>query len=883
MKRILFFALNMLFVAAMAMAQFPGGGHPGGGYPGGGHPGGRPPRGERPGGNFDPSKMDRNTQQVRQKKVVRSGSTFKVVGTLRDSISKETLLYVNVALLQKEDSSFVRGASTDLNGQFEITEIPTGEYFLRVSYIGYQTLFMPIKVENNTALGTILLKPGAQTLQAATITAKRPLYAMDGEKMIYNVAEDPSIQSGTTSDALQNAPGVEVDIEGNITLRGVSSVEIWVNDKPSKLTAENLKTYLETLPANALDHIETITNPSAKYATESEAVINIITSAHIKKNHFISFGLNGSSRPSVSPWMSYMWANERLSFNIYASGRYSYTDRESEGWTIKKDSSFAITEIDSSSSLSHSSNLGGNIFMNMNYTIDSMSELEVHGSINFSNSNSYSYSEALRDESFQPGRLRLYYADSTENPGSNSLFGMFGAAYTKKFDLEGHNLRIFADGNFNHNNSDSRFVRNYDGTTLYTNPLDQQKYYSSVDNGGHFALRGRYNRPYSKDGEMSYGLNYDYNSSSRNYLPTFTLADGRDSVDGLRQYRFTDYEHAVSGDVNWTHRWGGFTLELGMGADLTNVHFEYNADNAAAFPIANLNDANTLTFLTFTPSIHTSYRTQSLHNFKLNYTLRMRNPESSQLSTRRNYSEDSYSTGNPNLKSSLTHNAEAGWNKYFRSFGNIGVEGYVRYSQNEISSLSDVTDAVDLYLDRLIQYTMPYNMGSSYRAGTSVNMMIRPSGFFNIRFYGNLYNSGYTYDYAKLGKVYSDNMWSYSFRLNAWAKVWNQYQVFASASYSSPTQSLFSTRKARYSMDCGVRSDFFKRKLSVFLNVQDIFNWGKTIGGGSTNTNPFLESSSTTYTINSRYISAGLTLRFGRMELERNAKEGGDSDSSSAE
>lgn len=151
MKRILFFALNMLFAAAMAMAQFPGGGHPGGGYPGGGHPGGRPPRGERPGGNFDPSKMDRNTQQVRQKKVVRSGSTFKVVGTLRDSISKETLLYVNVALLQKEDSSFVRGASTDHNGQFEITEIPTGEYFLRVSYIGYQTLFMPIKVENNTA------------------------------------------------------------------------------------------------------------------------------------------------------------------------------------------------------------------------------------------------------------------------------------------------------------------------------------------------------------------------------------------------------------------------------------------------------------------------------------------------------------------------------------------------------------------------------------------------------------------------------------------------------------------------------------------------------------------------------------------------------------
>ena len=76
---------------------------------------------------------------------------------------------------------------------------------------------------------------------------------------------------------MQNAPGVEVDVEGNITLRGVSSVEIWVKDKPSKLTEENLKTYLQTLPANAIARIETITNPSAKYATDAEAVINIVT------------------------------------------------------------------------------------------------------------------------------------------------------------------------------------------------------------------------------------------------------------------------------------------------------------------------------------------------------------------------------------------------------------------------------------------------------------------------------------------------------------------------------------------------------------------------------------------------------------------------------
>lgn len=897
MKKILFFLTTMMMVSTMALAQYPGGGHPGGGHPGG-RPMGMPPggpRGERPGGNFDPNRMDARSQQMKQKKTVREGDTFKVKGTLRDSTSKEPLVYVNVAVLDSADSSFVKGAATDFDGLFTFEQIPQGNYLLRINCIGYQTRWLPFSVTNHTTLGTILMVPGSTSMQEVKITAERPLYAMDGEKMVYNVSEDPSIQTGTTSDALQNAPGVEVDIEGNITLRGVSSVEIWINDKPSKLTAENLKTYLETLPANALDRIETITNPSAKYATSAEAVINIITSAHIKKNHFISFGLNGASQPSVSPWASYMWANERLSVNLYASGRYSYRENASDGWTIKKDTAFNVKEVDSTMSIGENTRLGGNLFANVSYTIDSTSDVNFHGSINYSRTNSYSYSQLSRLESFDAianpivfdpqtgiylGGTRLAYVDSTERFGNSNIFSMFGGDYTKKFDNQGHNLRVFANGSFNWGDNDNRFVRNYNGTTLYSDPLDQQKYATSRSHGSDFSLNARYNRPYSKDGELSYGIGVNTNSDNSYYTPTFQLANGTDSLDLLREKTVHENENSLSGDINWTHRWGGFTLELGMGLGLNNISYTIDAQGAGLpqFAEAHLADRNNMTYLTYTPSLHTSYRTKSLHNFKANYTLRTRTPSATSLSSRRDYTEDSYSTGNPNLKNSFTHNAELGWNKYFLKFGSIGVEGYARYSTNEISSLTDVTDGVDLFLNRIAQFTMPYNMGTSYRYGTSLNLTYRPSGFINVRFYGNLYNSGYTYDYAKLGQVYSDNMWSYSFRVNAWAKVWNQYQIFASARYSSPTQSLFSTRKANYSMDCGIRSDFFKRKLSAFINVQDIFNWGKIIGGGSTNTNPFLLSESTSYTINSRYISAGVTLRFGKMELERNAKTGGESE-----
>ena len=304
--RNLFLVAMMILSASFVEAQ-PGGGFPGG-RPSGGSIGHGNNTRRRPPMNGDWNQMQGNqqAQQVKQKKKVKEGDTFKVVGELRDSVSGEFLSFVNVAVLDSADSSFVKGAATNLDGMFEISDVPAGSYLLRISAIGYQRRFVPFSVSNNTALGTLLVKAGATTLDAVEISAEKPIYAMDGEKLIYNVSEDPSIQTGTTEDALQNAPGVEVDVEGNITLRGVSSVEIWVNDKPSKLTEENLKTYLQTLPANALARIETITNPSAKYATDAEAVINIVTSAHIKSNQFVSFGVNGSNQPFVSPWVSYM-------------------------------------------------------------------------------------------------------------------------------------------------------------------------------------------------------------------------------------------------------------------------------------------------------------------------------------------------------------------------------------------------------------------------------------------------------------------------------------------------------------------------------------------------------------------------------------------------
>lgn len=721
----------------------------------------------------------------------------------------------------------------------------------------------------------------AKTLQAVTIAAKRPIYTADGEKNIYNVADDPSVQSGTTEDALQNTPGVTVDVEGNLQLRGVSSIEIWIDDKPSKLSEENLKTWLQTLPASAIDHIETITNPSAKYATEAEAVINIITRAHIKKNHFLSFGLNAASQPYVSPWISYTWASDKLSFNIYGSFRNSNNDNEA--WsksTTFGDNPAAPGDLERLQMLirnTNSSNYGtcnnmGTIFMSFNYAIDSTSDINFWSNLSPSTHDIESSLWVQREHFFPSPALYIYNQDQTQH--FNTLFGFFGGYYTKRFDKKGHNLTVSLNGNINKTDQKIIYNRVYSVTDgLESNSYkfkDVNQFMPSV------TMQLRYNRPYSEQGEFTYGLSASQSNSYSDLQPYILNAayDEQTTVlsptlyDTLRRYIFNADNKAVSADIGWQHRWGGLTLKLGMGARIS--YYKYAYTETITLPGVDTSLLN----ITYNPSIHLTYRTEKMHNLKLNYTLRMQNPNSNDLSQFRTYGEDSYRIGNHNLSQSYIHSAEAGWSKYM-SKGSISADLYGKLSTGEIEWLTDVTDGIDPYIGRVITYSTPYNLGSSHRYGLTANGTWRPTAFFNLRFDGNIYNYGYSIHYDRLGKEpYSDSQWQYSMKLNLWAKILGRYQVNASANYTSPTIGLLSTGSAQYRLNAGIRADFFKRKLSAFINVQDIFNWGKRIGNESNNTNPYYIRESLSRTLNSRYISAGITLRFGKMELESKTKSG---------
>ena len=791
-----------------------------------------------------------------------SSTTFaqsKVSGTIVEEANGKVIPFVNVGLFRQADSVFVSGAASDDKGRFELLA-PNGDYRLAVSAIGFQTYEQMLTVKGNQDLGKLKLKEGSTKLEEVVITEKRPLFAVEGEKTMYNTAEDPSIQTGTLSDALQNAPGVSVDVEGNITLRGTSSVEVWINDKPSHMTAENLKTYIQTMPANSVDHVEVITNPSARYGSKADGIINIVTNAKIQKNEFFSFGVNGSTRPSITPWMSYVWSNDKLTLNAYINGGYSiWKGNGSVDQSLYNDNHvLANHEIDSSRYQSNSYNTGG--YLSLDYEIDTANSLNVwlSGWPNWSRSesNMHAYREEFLDADGFPLVSPLLVDYGTNTTSNNSNYFMNGGLYYQhKFDNKGHNLSISANAMSWGYKGGGLVDRRFTLPTEYRRAINSTQSRRSM--GGEVEVV--YNRPYSENGEISVGWNTGY-SPEKVFSVNDTLVGEDEWVrDAFRSYDATFTTLTNEAFITVQHKFGGFTVKPG-------IRFCHELVGGTYVDSTQYNFSKP--FFSIRPSLHLSYRTESMHNFNLSYTRRIAAPDAHSLSSFPLYDEDEFSTGNPDLDRVYTNSVEAGWTKYFMNFGSVGLSAYYRGKSNEVEEIQ-LSQYHWLY-GRVVPYSYPVNVGKSHQLGFSYNMMYRPSGFFNLRFYANLYNSHIETVFG--GQDYKYDTWSYSFNMNLWAKLWNRLEVTASGYYSSPTQMLFSEWHSRYGINAGLKADFFDRKMSVFVNASDIFNWNKW---GETNSSPYVESISNSK-YNSRSVSVGVTFRFGKMELEQRARQGAD-------
>ncbi|HBG71310.1 MAG: hypothetical protein A2W93_01660 [Bacteroidetes bacterium GWF2_43_63] len=773
-------------------------------------------------------------------------ATVKLTGILQDSTDQKPLAFANVALIHQSDSSFLTGTTTDENGKFQLNVPDTGNYFLRVSYLGYGTQFKPLVMaegEPDMSLGIIPVAKSAQALNEVTITAQKPMYAYEGEKKIYNVSEDPSVQGGVANDALQNAPGVYVDMEGNITLRGVSGVEIWINDKPSRISAEGLKQFLQQLPANSLERIEVITNPSAKYSAEGTGgIINIITRDKIKKNLLLSFGLNGSTLGNYSPWVSFVASNDKLSFNIYMS----HSNHKWEGNNSSK--GFVFNGADTAYSFSNGSeyNYEGNWnygHLSLSYDYNKNNSIETWFGGSFSSNENSSSSSSSRTTG--GGETFKYTSENSGSRKGNSMNG--GLTYEHRFKKEGHKFSL-----------DSYFwTWNQDGESSYSKLFEIQtwdnlKYIENGENSNlSFSGEAHYTNPLAKNRTIEAGGEFSRDMQNENSpIDTFKFSTGvYENVPAfsnvLDQTTMAGALYTTYSDtLKWLNYKAGLRYEF-AGLEMTSIA---------------LTEKLNRTYGTLFPTVHLSAKTKNNDNYTLSYSRRVRYPQWELDPFANRINEESVFYGNPMLDPAFTDAFEGGYAHFFKNGSSISTTLYHRRTNLDITTKSE--GVYDTLLNRYTIYSTYINAGKNINTGGDFTVTWRPKPAYRIMFNANVYYQDF---YADLGsyKVDKSNL-TYDGKL---IFMWN-YKILrlnVMGIYRAASASLQGSSEDTYFVNANLNVDLFKKKLSIRLGMQDIFNWQES--NTITNTPTYYSEN---YSKNrSQFLTFGITVRLGKIELEQ--------------
>lgn len=698
------------------------------------------------------------------------------------------------------------------------------------------------------------------TLKAIQIKAPRPIYSMDAGVVNYNVANDETIKGGNALDALRNAPSVEVDVEGNVLLRGSSKVQIWLNGYPTYMNGQSLQIYLTSLSAEVIDHIEVIKNPSAEYmVADGTAIINIVMRAKLRRNQFLALGLSGNNRPYASPWASYVYDGDKLDFNVYLAPSISHHNTASQGTSFSfKDSSnggFDTIQSQSWNTTDTSQDYFSMLNLGLTYMIDSMNDLTFNSFSLFQGFISHSSDDRYRAD-YMPAFQSLHYVTGIDN-NSISANGFSTLTYRHKFDNSGHNLSFVVNANWWYSSYNTKTIRLFEDFCPNELLMSKLRKYT-IDPS--FSLR--YRKPIGERDYITFGAGFSPNRSKdlsiNHYFDSSSMSYSQSDMLRNRVVCTRDREEYLS--LNWRHQTKVFSTTLGIMAESHQIAYSVQS----VIP-----DSLLLTYIALRPTFNFTYHTKSMHYFSVNYTLSSSHPSPTQLSQSPVYQYDSYSIGNPMLKPYLSHKADVSWNKYFKSGSSVSVEAYGEWKDNAIESIQESTSSPDPYLDRIISYSTYYNIGRNYKYGMESNITYRINAFLRFGVYANLYYSAYQINHPKIG-LYGDSALTYDLRLNCSAKLFKKININLSGDYTSPTINPFAEKRTSYTVDLSATADFFDNRLSVRFSISDLFNWHKT---NIINTNPYYMTTESTHR-DSRFITMGVTYRIGKMNLQYRTQTG---------
>ena len=746
-----------------------------------------------------------------------SATTFSQVSLKKINLSgkiidKETSIPVefSVITISKSDTKqVITGGSADANGNFNI-ELNIGIYDLKFEFPGYKTqekLNQNISVDTN--LGNILLETESSQIETVVIRGEKTTVDIKLDKKVYSVGQDLMVKGGTVSDVLDNIPSVTVDSEGTISLRGNENVKVLIDGKPSNAVSVN--DALKMLPADAVDKVEVITNPSARYDAEGGAgILNII----LKKGK--SNGFNGTLMATTGTPDNH-GINGTLNYktnqiNLFTTQGYNY--KSNPGYS-KVNTRYLNPDNSTNSYIDEDRensriNKGYNGGFGFDWYLDKSTTWT--NSINY-RKNSGDNEEDVDYNNFDSNRNFTFYRNRLNLEDQNEENIEYNTNFVKNLSKSGHKLTI--DGSF----SDSK---NYNNSIIFDNSSLSTTTSTDLTKNNQKQNRNLIQADYVLPIGEKYQFEAGYRGNFVNMNTDYAVLNN-----GIVNNAFTNIlEYSEKVNAFYTQ----FGIKFNKLSMLYGLRFEdsdINVDQITSAIYKNKKYNN------FFPSAFLTYEITDNSNVSLNYSKRINRPRGRQLNPFNTYSSNiNIFKGNPDLNPTLTDAVDLG---YLTKLGKITLSTsvYYNYTKNSFQMVRYVEglnpDGVPITTSSFV------NIGEENRAGFEFTLNYSPykwwklnSNFnlFRVQTKGDFYYSYFDVSNNLIDKVQNfDNTASSWFaRINSKISLPSKIDWQTNITYNGPQNNAQGNVKGIFAMNLAFSKDVLKDKATVALNVNDVFN-----------------------------------------------------------
>jgi outer membrane receptor protein involved in Fe transport len=621
----------------------------------------------------------------------------KLSGTVLDSANQNPVEFATVALLEANSEKAINGAVADEKGNFVIKGIAPGKYKVVVSFIGYETKTLPIAVDDKESdLGNIKISTQTELLKEVVIEGQKAIIEERVDRTIYNAENDLTAKGGDATDVLKRVPMLSVDIEGNVSLRGNSNIQVLINNKPSTIVASSIADALKQIPADQIKTVEVITSPSAKYDAEGSAgIINIIT----KKNNIEGLTLNinsGIGLRGSNLGLNGNYRKGKMGFSLGGWGRSNYNINGSFKNTQLTTDRRTIQEGDT-----RNNGLFGNYNLGWDYDINPKNFMTA--SVRFGLRNGRRYQDNLTRQTFVNDALDYgIITDTRSIDNSNNVDAAL--TYTHLYAQPQHELSF--QGQYSRNTQTSKFIDEFDRTITGATVPDNKNINDSYNEEITFQVD--YQKPFGSLQMLELGAKQIMRKVSSDFA-TFQKVDGNyeETTDPTRS-------NALNYDQNVSATYASYTLSFPSGYSFKGgARYEYTTIKAYTLTE---DDIDIPSYGVIVPSINASKKLKNGNTLKLSYNRRIQRPSIRFLNPNPQYQNSlNVTVGNPNLDPEYTNNYELGYSTFIKGTS-LNFTAFVRNTNDAIQSVREIPDVARP--DSIL--TTYKNIGSESAYGSSI-------------------------------------------------------------------------------------------------------------------------------------------------------------------